>query len=238
MTTPRTTKTALNEQFARIGKALASPRRIELLDLLAQGEHSVEVLASETDMSVTLTSSHLQALRQARLVETRREGQRIFYRLAGDDVLTLLTALRAVAHDRLAEVDRVVRAYFGAPEELEPIGRDELVRRARTGDVVLLDLRPRKEYEAGHIPGAVSIPLEDLEAQLALLPPETEIVAYCRGPYCVLAPRGIALLRRHGYRVRRLEDGVGEWRLAGLPVVTGVEPGATPTPPAIGTGPS
>jgi len=226
MTTPRTTKTALNEQFARIGKALASPRRIELLDLLAQGEHSVEVLASETDMSVTLTSSHLQALRQARLVETRRDGARIFYRLAGDDVFELLTALRAVAHDRLAEVDRVVRSYFGASDELEPIGRDELVRRARTGDVVLLDLRPRAEYEAGHIPGAVSIPLEDLEEQLALLPPGAEIVAYCRGPYCVLAPRGIALLRRHGYRVRRLEDGVGEWRLAGLPVAAGVEPGA------------
>jgi rhodanese-related sulfurtransferase/DNA-binding transcriptional ArsR family regulator len=225
MTTPRTTKTALNEQFARIGKALASPRRIELLDLLAQGQHSVEVLASETDMSVTLTSSHLQALRQARLVETRRDGARIFYRLAGDDVFELLGALRAVAHDRLAEVEQVVRAYFGGPDELEPIGRDELVRRAKTGDVVLLDLRPREEYAAGHIPGAVSIPLEDLEQQLALLPPGAEIVAYCRGPYCVLAPRGIALLRRHGYRVRRLEDGVAEWRLAGLPVAAGVEPG-------------
>jgi rhodanese-related sulfurtransferase/DNA-binding transcriptional ArsR family regulator len=225
MTTPRTTKTALNEQFARIGKALASPRRIELLDLLAQGQHSVEVLASETDMSVTLTSSHLQALRQARLVETRRDGARIFYRLAGDDVFELLGALRAVAHDRLAEVEQVVRTYFGGPDELEPIGRDELVRRAKTGDVVLLDLRPREEYAAGHIPGAVSIPLEDLEQQLALLPPGAEIVAYCRGPYCVLAPRGIALLRRHGYRVRRLEDGVAEWRLAGLPVAAGVEPG-------------
>ncbi len=233
MMTPRTTKTALNEQFARIGKALASPRRIELLDLLAQGEHSVETLAAETDMRVTLTSSHLQALRRARLVDTRRDGARIFYRLAGDDVFELLTALRAVAHDRLAEVEQVVRAYFGAPDELEPIGRDELAR--RSSDVVLLDLRPRDEYEAGHIPGAVSIPLEDLEERLALLPPEAEIVAYCRGPYCVLAPRGIALLRRHGYRVRRLEDGVGEWRLAGLPVATGAEPGGTATPPAIDT---
>jgi rhodanese-related sulfurtransferase/DNA-binding transcriptional ArsR family regulator len=225
MMTPRATKTALNEQFARIGKALASPRRIELLDLLAQGEHSVEALAAEADMSVTLASSHLQALRLTRLVDTRRAGARIYYRLAGDDVFELLTALRAVAHARLAEVDRVVRAYFGAPEELEPIGRDELVRRARSGDVVLLDLRPREEYEAGHIPGAVSIPLEDLEEQLALLPPGAEIVAYCRGPYCVMAPRGIALLRRHGYRVRRLEDGVAEWRLAGLPVTAGTESG-------------
>jgi rhodanese-related sulfurtransferase/DNA-binding transcriptional ArsR family regulator len=225
MTTPRTTKTALNEQFARIGKALASPRRIELLDLLAQGEHSVETLATEADMSVTLTSSHLQGLRRARLVDTRREGSRIYYRLAGDDVYVLLTALRTVARDRLAEVERVVQDYFGAPDALEPIGRDELVRRAATGDAVLLDLRPREEYEAGHIPGAVSIPLEDLEEHLALLPTDAEIVAYCRGPYCVMAPRGIALLRRHGYRVRRLEDGVGEWRLAGLPVAIGADTG-------------
>jgi rhodanese-related sulfurtransferase/DNA-binding transcriptional ArsR family regulator len=226
MSTARTTKTELNEQFARIGKALASPRRIELLDLLAQGERSVETLAAETNMSVTLTSSHLQALRRARLVDTRREGPRIFYRLSGDDVYALLTALRAVAHDRLAEVDRVLRDYFGAADSLEPIDRDELVRRARAGDVVLLDLRPREEYEAGHIPGAVSIPLDDLEERLALLPPRAEIVAYCRGPYCVMAPRGIAILRRHGYRVRRLEDGVGDWRLAGLPVAVGTEPGA------------
>ncbi len=229
MTTPRATKTALNEQFARIGKALASPRRIELLDLLAQGEHSVEALAAEADMSVTLASSHLQALRQTRLVDTRRDGARIYYRLAGDDVFELMTVLRAVAHARLAEVEQVVRAYFGAPDELEPIGRDELVRRARNGDVVLLDLRPRDEYEAGHIPGAVSIPLEDLGEHLALLPAGAEIVAYCRGPYCVMAPRGIALLRRHGYRVRRLEDGVGEWRLAGFAVATGPEPGAART---------
>lgn len=225
MTTPRVTKTALNERFARVGKALASPRRIELLDLLAQGEHSVETLAAEADMSVTLASAHLQGLRQARLVETRRDGSRIFYRLAGDDVLALLTALRSVAHNRLAEVEQVVRAYFGAPDELEPIGRDELLRRARSGEVVLLDLRPREEYEAGHIPGAVSIPLDDLEEQLARLPPGAEIVAYCRGPYCVMAPRGIAALRRHGFRARRLEDGVGEWRLAGLPLAAGAEPG-------------
>ena len=235
MTTPRAVKTALNEQFARIGKALGSPRRIELLDLLAQGEHSVETLATETDMSVTLTSSHLQALRGARLVDTRRDGARIFYRLAGDDVYELLTALRVVARGRLAEVEQVVRAYFGAPDELEPIGRDELVRRARIGDIVLLDLRPREEYEAGHIPGAVSIPLEDLEGQLALLPSEAEIVAYCRGPYCVLVPRGLALLRRHGFHARRLEDGFPEWRLAGLPVATGAEPGPAGTAAPAGT---
>lgn len=225
MTSPRITKTALNEQFARIGKALASPRRIELLDLLAQGEHSVEALAVETDMSVTLTSSHLQGLRRARLVDTRREGPRIFYRLAGDDVYALLTALRTVARDRLAEVEQVVHAYFGTPSELEAIGRDELVQRARAGAVLLIDLRPRGEYQAGHIPGAVSIPLEDLENQLAVLPSDRDIVAYCRGPYCVMSPRGLALLRTHGYRVRRLEDGVTEWRLAGFPVAFGIEPG-------------
>jgi rhodanese-related sulfurtransferase/DNA-binding transcriptional ArsR family regulator len=218
-------KTRLYGQFARIGKALASPRRIELLDLLAQGEHRVETLAVETDMGVTLASSHLQALRRARLVDTRREGSRIYYRLAGDDVYELLTALRTVAHDRLAEVERVVQDYFSAPGGLAPIGRDELVRRARSGDVLLLDLRPRDEFEAAHIPGAISIPLEDLESELTRLSPDVEIVAYCRGPYCVMAPRGIAILRRHCFRVRRLEDGVGEWRLAGLPLAAGVEPG-------------
>jgi rhodanese-related sulfurtransferase/DNA-binding transcriptional ArsR family regulator len=225
-TTSRTTKTALNEQFARVGKALASPRRIELLDLLAQGEHSVETLAAETDMGVTLASSHLQALRRARMVDTRRDGSRIYYRLAGDDVYELLASLRRVAHDRLAEVERIVQDYFGAPGELDPIGRDEFVRRARSGDVVVLDLRPRDEYEAAHIPGAIAIPLDDLERQVALLPIDVEIVAYCRGPYCVMAPRAIALLRRHGFRVRRLEDGVGEWRLAGLPLAAGAEPGS------------
>jgi rhodanese-related sulfurtransferase/DNA-binding transcriptional ArsR family regulator len=225
VTTARATKTALNELFARIGKALASPRRIELLDLLAQGEHTVESLAAEADMSVTLTSAHLQALRRARLVETRRDGPRIWYRLAGDDVFMLLAALRAVAHGRLAEVEAVVRSFFGQPSDLEPIARDELMRRASAGDVLLLDLRPAEEYEAGHLPGALSIPLGDLEARIGDLPADTEIVAYCRGPYCVMAPRGIALLRRHGFRARRLEDGVIEWRLAGLPVVTGLEAG-------------
>jgi rhodanese-related sulfurtransferase len=177
---------------------------------------------------VTLASSHLQALRRARLVDTRREGLRIYYRLAGDDVYELLTAVRAVAHDRLAEVGRVVQDYFGAPDALESIDRDELVRRARSGDVVLLDLRPRDEYEAAHIPSSISIPLDDLAARIALLPTDVEIVAYCRGPYCVMAPRGIALLRRHGFRVRRLEDGVGEWRIAGLPLAIGAEPGTLP----------
>ncbi len=220
-----TTKAVLNEQFARIGKALASPRRIELLELLGQGERSVEDLAAETGMSVGLTSSHLRVLRLARLAETRRDGAHVFYRLAADDVYRLLAGLRQVAHGRLAEVDQVVRTYLGSPDELEPIARDELVRRARRGDVVVLDLRPRAEYAAGHIPGALSIPLDELEAQLANLPSRAEIVAYCRGPYCVLAPRGVAVLTRHGYRAQRLEDGFPEWRLAGLPVATGAAAG-------------
>jgi rhodanese-related sulfurtransferase/DNA-binding transcriptional ArsR family regulator len=226
MPTGRATKTALNEQFARIGKALASPRRLELLDLLAQGEHSVEALAAEAAMSVTLTSAHLQALRKARLVETRRHGPRIYYRLASDDVYRLLATVRSVAQDRLSEVEDLVRTYFGAPSELEPIGRSELVRRSRSGEVVLIDLRPREEYEAGHIPGAISMPLEVLGSRLDSLPREVEIVAYCRGPYCVLAPRGIAILRRHAFRARRFEDGVTEWRLAGLPIAVGSAAGA------------
>jgi rhodanese-related sulfurtransferase/DNA-binding MarR family transcriptional regulator len=225
VTTARATKTALNEQFARIGKAFASPRRLELLDLLAQGEHSVETLAAEAAMSITLTSAHLQSLRKARLVETRRDGPRIYYRLAGDDIYQLLAALRAVAQDRLSEVDQVVRTYFGARSELEPISRSELVRRSRSGEVVLIDLRPREEYEAGHIPGAISMPLEVLGSRLDRLPREADIVAYCRGPYCVMAPRGIEILRRHAFRARRFEDGVTEWRLAGLPVAVGTAAG-------------
>lgn len=221
MTTERAAKTALNEQFARVGKALSSPRRIELLDLLAQGERPVESLAAASDMSVALASSHLQALRAARLVEARRDGQRVHYRLAGDDVYQLLTTLRAVARERLAELEVAVVAYLETPDELEPVTREELWARARSGEVTILDVRPREEYLAGHIPGALSVPLEELEELLTRLPPEAEIVAYCRGPYCVLAPQGVALLRIHGHSARRLADGFPEWRLAGLPIAVG-----------------
>lgn len=226
MTTERAARTALNEQFARIGKALASPRRIELLDLLAQGERPVESLAAASDMSVALASSHLQTLRAARLVEARRDGQRVHYRLAGDDVYQLLTALRAVARVRLAELEVAVGAYLETPDELEPVTREELWARARSGEVTILDVRPREEYLAGHIPGALSVPLEELGALLTRLPDDAEIVAYCRGPYCVLAPHGVALLRTHGHRARRLEDGFPEWRLAGLPIAVGPAAGA------------
>jgi len=221
MTTERAAKTALNEQFARIGKALSSPRRIELLDLLAQSERPVESLAAASDMSVALASSHLQALRAARLVETRRDGQRVHYRLAGDDVYRLLSVLRDAARARLAELEVAVVAYLETPDELEPVTRGELWDRARSGAVTILDVRPREEYLAGHIPGALSVPLGELGELLTRLASEAEIVAYCRGPYCVLAPQAVALLRSHGHAARRLADGFPEWRLAGLPIAVG-----------------
>jgi rhodanese-related sulfurtransferase/DNA-binding transcriptional ArsR family regulator len=221
MTRGRAARTTLNEQFARIGKALSSPRRIELLDLLAQGERPVESLATASDMSVALASSHLQVLRAARLVEARRDGQRVHYRLAGDDVYQLLTALRAVARERLAELEVAVAAYLQTPDELEPVTREELWALARSGAVTILDVRPREEYLAGHIPGALSVPLDALDLLLTRLPLKSEIVAYCRGPYCVLAPQGVAILRIHGHSARRLADGFPEWRMAGLPIAVG-----------------
>jgi rhodanese-related sulfurtransferase len=219
----REAKDALYEQFARLGRAVANPKRIELLDLLAQGERSVEALAEGTGMGFTNASNHLQVLRQARLVATRKEGTRVLYRLADDEVLLFAVALRSLARTRLAEVDRVVRDYFLARDSLETVNRDELVERAARGDVIVLDVRPREEYAQGHIAGAVSVPLGELEHQLRRLRKRMEIVAYCRGPYCVLAPEAVELLRRHGFRARRLEDGMPEWRLAGLPVAIGQE---------------
>jgi len=218
----RDAKDELHEQFARIGRALANPHRVEILDLLAQGERSVEVLAARAAISVGLASAHLQALRRAGLVASRRDGTRILYRLAGDDVYELLAAVRSVATGRLADAERAARAYLG--KAVEAVSRAELLERVRSGDAVVLDLRPAEEYEAGHIAGAISIPLAELEAHLAELPAGVEIVAYCRGPYCALAPQGVALLRRAGRRARRLEDGFPEWRLAGLPVAAGSRP--------------
>ena len=214
-------KRSLNEQFARLGKALAHPRRVELLDLLAQGERSVDALATATGMGMTNTSAQLQVLRRSRLVETRKVGTRVYYRLADESVDRFLGALRELARGRLSEVDQIMRDYFEARDELEPIGRDDLVQRARHGDVVVLDVRPETEYEAGHIPGAISIPLDKLTLRLAELPVNAEIVAYCRGPYCVMAPEAVTVLRRAGRRARRLEDGLPEWRHAGLPVAVG-----------------
>ncbi|MBK5223910.1 MAG: metalloregulator ArsR/SmtB family transcription factor [Acidimicrobiia bacterium] len=219
----REAKDRLYEQFARAAKATANPKRIELLELLAQGEHTVDALARATGMGVTNTSSHLQVLRGARLVETRKDGTKVFYRLAGDEVAAFIVALRDLAHARLTEVDSIVRDYFDARDALEPVDRTELVDRASRGEVVVLDVRPRDEFAAGHIPGALSVPLEELDDVLARLPKRAEIVAYCRGPYCVLAPQAVERLRAKGYKARRLADGMPEWRLAGLPVAVGEE---------------
>ena len=217
----RQVKDALYEQFARVGKAVASPKRIELLDLLCQGERSVEALAKATRMSLTNTSAHLQVLRQARLVETRREGVKVFYRVAGDGVCRFFFALRGLGRERLAEVEQVVRDYFDARDELEPVSRRALLERIERGEAAVIDVRPAEEYAAGHVPGAVSIPLPELEKRLGELPAGTEIVAYCRGPYCVLAPEALSTLRSNGFRARRLEDGFPEWRLAGMPIEVG-----------------
>ena len=219
----REAKDRLYDQFARAARAAASPKRIELLELLAQGERAVEALAQATGMGVTNTSSHLQVLRGARLVETRKNGTHVFYRLAGDEVAVFVGALRDLAGSRLAEVDQVMRDYFTARDALEPVSRSELMERAGRGDVVILDVRPAAEYAAGHIPGALSVPLEDLDAALARLPKRSRVVAYCRGPYCVLAPQAVERLRARGFDARRLADGMPEWRLAGLPVAVGAE---------------
>jgi rhodanese-related sulfurtransferase len=215
----RAAKTALFDEFARAGKALASGRRIELLDVLANGERTVEALAGEVGLSVANTSQHLQVLRQAGLVAGRRQGTWIFYRLAAPEVFQLWQALRSLAASRLAEVERLAAAYLGDRDELEPVTREELARRLDDGDdLVVLDVRPAAEHAAGHLPGAVSIPVGELRRRLAELPRDREIVAYCRGPYCAFAHEAITLLRQEGISARRLEDGLPEWIAAGLAV--------------------
>jgi rhodanese-related sulfurtransferase len=217
----RETKTALFDEFARVAKALASGRRIELLDVLANGERTVEALAGEVGLSVANTSQHLQVLRQAGLVTGRRHGTAVRYRLAGPEVFELWRALRTLAADRLAEVERLAAAYLGARDELEPVTREELARRLQEGDhLVVLDVRPAAEYAAGHLPGAQSIPIAELRRRLTELPRGREVVAYCRGPYCAFAHEAVAVLRAEGFAARRLEDGLPEWRAAGLAVTS------------------
>jgi rhodanese-related sulfurtransferase len=212
------TKQRIYEQFARIGKALASPSRLELLDLLGQGERSVEALARACELSVANASQHLQALYAARLVESRRGGQRVLYRLADPTVAALWQSLRATAQKQLAEVDAVARQYLEGRDEFEPIGRIELLRRMKNDSVTLIDVRPVEEYEHAHLPGAISVPLEQLKDFARKAPRKKQVVAYCRGPYCVFALKAVADLQKRGLNAVRFEDGVQEWSAAGLPL--------------------
>ena len=214
-------KTAIYEQIARIGQATASPSRLELLDLLSQGARTVEALAHQTGQSVATTSHHLQVLRRARLVEAQKAGLYVTYRLADPQVGEFFLSLRGLAESRLAEVQHVTRQYLEQRGALEPVDNDELARRVRAGEVTLIDVRPREEYVAAHIPGAISLPLADLGKRLGELQKRRDVVAYCRGPYCVMALDAVDLLRRKGFRAHRMEHGVPEWRAQGWRVETG-----------------
>jgi rhodanese-related sulfurtransferase len=216
--TGRQFKDAIYDQLGRIGKAMASPRRLELLDLLCQGPRTVEALAMETSQSLANTSQHLQVLRAARLVETEKHGLYVTYRLADEKVCTLYRELRTLAESRLLEIRAITRHFLERRGELEPVDRDALFARVGSGEVTLLDVRPSEEFEAGHIPGAISVPLDDLESRLADLPRDREIVAYCRGPYCVLAVQAVEVLRAKGFHAFRMEEGVPDWRARGLPI--------------------
>ena len=216
----RVAKDVLFGEFANVGKALASPKRLELLDLLAQGPRSVDDLATAAGLGLSTCSAHLQALRQAGLVETRREGTRIFYSLAGEDVAALWDTLRRVAQRHRPHTELARRAYLG-PEDTTAVDTNEVLRRLKGREAVIIDVRPEPEYTAGHLPGAVHIPLEELAQRLAELSPDRDIIAYCRGRYCVLAHDAVRLLSRHGITARRAADGILEWKLAGLPIETG-----------------
>jgi len=217
-TEKRAFKDQLYEQFARIGKALANPHRLELLEVLAQCERTVEALAEETGMTVANASQHLQVLRAARLVEVRREGVSMYYRLADAGVFRMWQALRTVGEAQLAEIDRVVQTFLQDRSGLQAINAQEVLKLLRDDQIILLDVRPAEEYEASHLPQARSIPVTELEAHLSELPVDKAIVAYCRGPYCVFADEAVALLRQHGYRASRLTEGLPDWQALGLPV--------------------
>jgi len=217
----RSYKDAIYEQFARMGKAVSAPKRLELLDLLCQGPRTVEVLAEQAALSIANASQHLQVLRAARLVEAEKKGLHVEYRLAGDDVCGFFLALRNLAEGRLAEIAVVTREYLGARDAMETVGGDELLRRVKQGEVTVLDVRPPEEYRAGHIPGAVSIPLGELKARFKELPKNRDVVAYCRGPYCVFAVEAVALLRKKGFKAHRMKEGVLDWRSHGGRVEAG-----------------
>jgi len=211
-------KHKLYEQFAQVAKALSHAHKLELLELLAQCERSVEVLATVANLTVANTSRHLQQLRGAGLVASRKEGLYVFYRIAGDDVIVLLRSLRRTGQRHIGEVNEIVLGYFNDRDSLEAVSRKELLRRSNDGLVTVLDVRPSEEYEVGHIPGALNVPISDIEKHLANLPKEQEVIAYCRGEYCVLAFEAVATLREKGFEARRIEEGFPEWKAAGLPV--------------------
>jgi rhodanese-related sulfurtransferase/DNA-binding MarR family transcriptional regulator len=219
----RAFKDPLYTEFARVAKAVASPRRLELIDLLAQGERRVDDLAREADLTVANTSQHLQALRQGGLVESRREGTAIYYRLADERVFRLWQVIREVGEARLAEIDRLTQTWLRDRAQLEAIDALTLARRLEDGNVILLDVRPEAEYRSRHIAGARSIPITELANRLEEIPHDREIVAYCRGPYCVFSDEAVAMLREHGYRARRLDIGLPDWHVAGMPTES-VEP--------------
>jgi rhodanese-related sulfurtransferase len=219
----RVFKDAIYEQFARIGKAVSSPKRLELLDLLCQGERTVEVLAHETGLPVANASQHLQVLRAGRLVEAEKVGLFVTYRLADESVCEFFRAMRVLAESRLAEVEHIKREFLGGREGMEPVDRDALLSRVNKGEVIVLDVRPIEEYKAAHIPGAISIPLNKLKRHLSKLPRDQEIVAYCRGPYCVLAMEAVEMLRAKGFDAVRLEEGIQDLRAIGFPIAVGDE---------------
>ena len=213
-------KRELYQSISRVAQALASGNRLQLLEFMAQGERSVDALAAMAGMTVANASQHLQALRRAGLVAARKDGQRVYYRLAGDDVVRLYDVLRTVAESRLAEVKQLVAEFLGDKDALEPIAIDELLKRAKRGLVTVLDVRPPEEFAAGHLPGAVNIPIDKLESGLTKLSKQREVVAYCRGPYCLMSFEAVLKLRKRGWKARRLQQGFPEWKAAGLPVAT------------------
>jgi rhodanese-related sulfurtransferase len=219
----RAFKDAIYEQFARIGKAVSSPKRLELLDLLCQGPRTVEILAKESGLTIANASQHLQVLRAARLVEAEKEGLHVIYRLADQTVCEFFRAMRILAESRLAEVEQIKRRFLEGREGMEPVDRDALLKLVREGAVTVLDVRPADEYNAGHIPGALSIPLKKLELHLSDLPRDQEIVAYCRGPFCVLSIQAVEMLRAKGFQAVRLEEGIQDLRAMGFPIAVGEE---------------
>jgi rhodanese-related sulfurtransferase/DNA-binding MarR family transcriptional regulator len=218
MSTEAAHKVSLYEAIGRVASALGSAGRLQILEFAAQRERGVDELAAMTGLSVANTSKHLQALRQAGLVSARKEGLRVYYTIAGDDVVALLSALREVSEHRVAEVERLLRTWLAHRDEMEPVSAGEVLKRARQGLVVVLDVRPTEEFAAGHLPGAMNIPMHELEKRLRELPKRKEVVAYCRGPYCLMSYDAVMLLRKKGIKARRLEAGMPEWRAAGLPV--------------------